>query len=135
AYLDFNFGNYDFSKNEVNNNLSSQVSEPSIETNVFELIKGKLTDAIYLEEKFEKVVNAHTELTDSIVDALNYKKTGDVYFSRKFYSLTEALNHLIAESDFENKLYSDVMGSSSVRSCLHGLQSEFRVFQIERGTY
>lgn len=140
AYLDFNFNDYNFSEKSSNGNLIDNSTEEitshrGLDNDTFDLIKSKLTDAIYLKEKFEKVVNAHTTLNDSIVRELNYKKTGDVYFSNKFNSLTETLIHLISESDFENKLYDDVMKSSSVKNGIHDLQSEFRVFQIEKGTY
>ncbi|KPN83949.1 hypothetical protein RZ77_05690 [Apilactobacillus kunkeei] len=133
AYLDFNFSNYDFTKKDIINNDNG--SKENIDYSTFDLIKGKLTEPIYSQEKFEKVVNAHTKLNDYIVNELNYKKKGDVYFSKKFYSLTDALVHLISESDFENKLYNKIIKSSTVRSCLHGLQRDFRVFQLEEGMY
>lgn len=145
AYFDNNFHDYSFDerKNDYmvletksfneDNQLKFE-SENRYEN--IEKIQSKFVDNIYIQEKFEKLIEAaHVELNDWIIKKLNYVKKGDAYYRNKFDSLTEALEYQILKSTFENKLYENALKSRSVRSCLRGLQSEMRVFRIEKDAY
>lgn len=96
-------------------------------------INNKLSEDIYLEEKFKIITGK--DYDGSLYQQFGYTHKGDVYVKNTYDSISKALKHVIRISDFDDAKYNILLTSRSIRTSLKFLQKELEVFQIEPGKF
>lgn len=95
---------------------------------LIESIRNKMKDEIYGLSEFCELVNIdENDITNELLNEINYCQRGEFLYSGKFDSLASAVQNLIFKND--EKFYK-ICEEPSIKRCIFSLESNMKVFEL-----